>query len=424
MFIIYDILLVFLYLIYLPVFLVKRKMHQGFAMRLGFFSEEFINRLKETSVIWIHAVSVGETNSTQPLVDALIRKYPQKHILISTVTATGNERAKQIVGDKATVIYSPLDISFIVNKFIKAVKPEIFIIVETEIWPNLLSRLHANGIPVGFINGRISANSYKGYSFIKPFIRRLLSKVRFFMMQSEIDAQRIISLGANIKSVNVAGNTKYDIKEDFERIKSDAKVIKEKFKIKDDDLVIIGGSTHYPEEKYLLKAYQKICTKFKNLKLILAPRHTSRSAYICNLAGRTKLSCKRYSDEPGNNLSSAGICILDVMGKLKAAYSLADICFVGGTLAPIGGHNIIEPAAFKKPIIIGPHVDNCRYLAEYLIKEEAIIMVEDETELEEKLDYLLSEHTVNKELGRKAMVSLEGIKGATSTILNKLDDVI
>jgi 3-deoxy-D-manno-octulosonic-acid transferase len=424
MFIIYDILFIILSFLYLPIFLVKRKMHKGFSMRLGLLPKDLINRLKETSVIWIHAVSVGETNSTHPLVKALIRKYPQKHVLISTVTPTGNERAKQIVGDKATVIYSPLDISFIVNRFIKAIKPELFIVVETEIWPNLLSRLHANCIPVGFINGRISSKSYKGYRLIKPFIKSLLFKVTFFMMQSKVDAQRIISLGANLNSVNVAGNTKYDIEEDINKIKEDARLIKQKFKIKDNDLIIVGGSTHYPEEKYLLEACLKLHKKFDNLRLILAPRHTSRSSYICNLINKAKVSYIKYSDDAGDSANSADVCILDVMGKLKGAYSLANLCFVGGTLAPVGGHNIIEPAAFKKTVIIGPHLDNCRYLADYLLERRAIIMVNNEVELEEKIDRFLAEPATNKELGKKAMVALEEIRGATSIILNKLDEVI
>ncbi len=423
MFILYDFLFIVFLVLYIPLFIIKRKFHRGFMMRLGVIPNSILKGLSGKEVIWIHAVSVGEANSTQPLVEALIKKYPGKKIVISTVTPTGNSRAKEITKGRASVIYLPLDLSFIVRKVIRLLKPEVFIIVETELWPNLLSRLRKSRIPVVFINGRISERSYRGYLFSRWFIRRLIEKVKFFMMQSEDDAKRIIELGADKRAVRVIGNTKFDIIE-AANVKEDQELIKNVFNINDDDLLICAGSTHYPEENILIKAYSKLKSEFKTLKLILAPRHIRRAEYIKQLVAKNDLTYTSYSAQRGEAALRADVLILDVMGKLKAAYSLSEVCFVGGTMAKIGGHNLIEPAIFSKPIIIGSHVDNCRYLAESLLKVNGALVVSNEVELEEKIRELLSQLALNKEVGENSHKCLKGLKGATSRIMSALEEVI
>ena len=424
MFILYDFLFIVFLILYTPLFVIKRKFHRGFMMRLGIIPNSILKGLSGKEVIWIHAVSVGEANSTQPLVEALIKKYPGKKIVISTVTPTGNARAKEIAKGRVSVIYLPLDLSFIVRKVIRLLKPEVFIIVETELWPNLLSRLHKDNIPVVFINGRISERSYRGYLFGRWFIGRLIEKVKFFMMQSEADAKRIMELGAAKKAVKVAGNTKFDIIEMIADVKEDQELIKNIFTINDDDLLICAGSTHYPEESILIKAYGKLKNEFKTLKLILVPRHTKRAEYIRQLVAENDLTYTSYSKPLGESAPGADVLILDIMGKLKAAYSLSEVCFVGGTMAKIGGHNLVEPAIFSKPIIIGSHVDNCRYLAESLLKANGALMVGNEVELEEKIRELLSQHTLNKEVGENSYKCLKGLKGATSRVMSSLEEVI
>jgi len=393
-------------------------------MRLGFLPRTLIKSLSGKEAIWIHAVSVGEANSTQPLVKALIEKYPDNEIIISTVTPTGNERAKSIAQGRARVIYLPLDLSFIIKKAIRLIKPKVFIIVETELWPNLLSCLNKNNIPVIFINGRISEKSYRGYLFGKWFIRRLIEKVRFFMMQSEADAKRIIELGANRESVKIIGNTKFDIIETIADVKEDQTLIKKIFTINDNDLIICAGSTHYPEESILIKVYSKLKNEFKNLKLILVPRHTKRADYIRQLVAENNLTFTSYSKPLGEAAPGADVLILDIMGKLKAAYSLADVCFVGGTLAEIGGHNLIEPAIFSKPIIIGSHVDNCRYLAESLLEANGAIMIKSEADLADKMKDFLLQPSLNKEVGENSHKCLMNLKGATNRAMSFLEEVI
>lgn len=408
----------------MPFFIIRRKFHKGFVMRLGILPRILIEHLKGKEVIWIHAVSVGEANSTQPLVKYLLDKYPEKEIVISTVTPTGNERAREISQGKASVIYLPLDLSFIVKKVIRLLNPKVVIIVETELWPNLLSCLHRYNIPVAIINGRISERSYRGYLFGKWFIRRLIEKVSFFMMQSEADTKRIVELGANKKTVEITGNTKFDIIEELTDIKKDQVLIKNIFTIHDDDLVICAGSTHHPEESILIKAYSKLKKEFKTLKLILVPRHTKRADQIRQLVAENNLTFTSYSKPLGEAAPGADVLILDIMGKLKAAYSLADVCFVGGTLAEVGGHNLVEPALFSKSIIIGSHVDNCRYLAENLLRSKGAIIVKNQVELENNIRNILLQPALNKELGENAYKCLESLKGATERIMNILKEVI
>lgn len=408
----------------MPVFIFRRKFHKGFMMRLGFLPKEVINQLKGRDTIWIHAVSVGETNSTQPLVEGLLIKYPEKKIVISTVTPTGNERAKKISKGRAAVIYLPLDLSFIVRKVIRLIRPKLFIIIETEIWPNLLSRLYKENIPVVFINGRISERSYRGYLFGRLFIKSLIRKVKFFMMQSEADASRIIELGAKKKAVKVTGNTKFDIIESTAEVSEDQKLIKSIFTLKETDKIICAGSTHQPEESMLLKAFVDLKKEIKDLKLILVPRHTKRADYIRELVAENNLTYTSYSRPLGETAPGADVLILDIMGKLKAAYSLADVCFVGGTLAEIGGHNLVEPALFSKPIIIGNHVDNCRYLAQNLLEGKGALMVSSQAELEEQIKALLLQPALNKEVGENALKCLEDLRGATKRVLGYLEEVI
>ena len=249
-------------------------------------------------------------------------------------------------------------------------------------------------------------------------------KVRFFMMQSEADAKRIIELGANEKAVKVIGNTKFDIVETIADVKEDQALIKNIFTLNDNNLVICAGSTHYSEESILIKAYGRLKKEFKTLKLILVPRHTKRADYIRQLVAENNLTFTSYSKPLGEAAPGADVLILDIMGKLKAAYSLADVCFVGGTLAEIGGHNLIEPALFSKPIIIGSHVDNCRYLAESLLKSKGAIMVKNQVELESNIRDILLQPALSKEVGENALKCLNSLKGATDLVMSSLEEAI
>ncbi|MCK4518785.1 MAG: 3-deoxy-D-manno-octulosonic acid transferase [Candidatus Omnitrophica bacterium] len=423
---IYDIFFVIFLLCCLPVFIFGRKYHKGFGMRLGIMPKEIFSRLEGRDIIWIHAVSVGEASSAQPLIEALRQRYPRKHIVISTITETGNEAAKRIAGDDCTVIYLPFDVSSIVKKVIRRLNPSLFIIIETEIWPNLILRLHREGIPVVLVNGRISASSFKGYSLLKPFIKPLLKNVGLFCMQTENDASKIKSLGAREETVKVTGNLKFDIEQEKETLRKQADEFASLLKLSGKDKVFIAGSTHYPEEKVLFLVYGRLLKHYPDLKMVVVPRHIRRVDKIENEARRLNLKPVKYSDlvERKRVLSGRGgqeVIILNLMGRLKAAYSRADIVFVGGSLAKRGGQNMIEPASFSKALMFGPHTYNFDNLAEGLLSNEAALMVKDEEDLFKKSLFLLSNPEKKEELGKNALAFLEESKGAAKKTINLIE---
>lgn len=395
-------------------------------MRLGIMPKEIFNRLKGRDIIWIHAVSVGEANSAQPLIEVLRQKYPRKHFVISTITETGNQAAKRIAGDDCTVIYLPFDVSSIVKKVIRRLNPSLFIIIETEIWPNLILRFHKEGIPVALVNGRISASSFRGYNLLKPFIEPLLKNVGLFCMQTKSDASKIKSLGAREETVKVTGNLKFDIGQEKEALYKQADEFASIIKLSEKDKVFIAGSTHYPEEKALFSVYGRLLKHYPDLKMVVVPRHIRRVDKIENEARGMNLKPVRYSDliEGKKVLSrQAGreVIILNLMGRLKAAYSRADIVFVGGSLAKRGGQNMIEPASFSKALMFGPHTDNFHNLAEGLLQKEAALMVKDEEDLFDKSFFLLSHPKKREELGKNALAFLEQSRGAAKKTIDLIE---
>lgn len=429
MFIFYDLLIVIILLCYLPSFILRKKYHKGFSFRLGRIPEDIVNRLKDKDIIWIHAVSVGETKSAQPIIEGLREIFPKKMIVISTVTETGNQAAKSFIKEDELIIYLPLDLSFIVKKVINLIKPKIFIIVETEIWPNLILRLHEEKIPVVLINGRISPQSFRGYKLIKPLIKTTLNKIDLLCMQTEEDALRIKSLGAPADNIKITGNTKFDISVKGQNLQEEISNFKNLLKLKENDKIFVAGSTHHPEEKIIFSCYKRLLKDYPDLKLIIAPRHTNRTDKVEKEAKRLGFKPVRYSQlikgkiAPTNEEKIKSV-ILDVMGKLKVAYAMATFVFVGGSLAKRGGHNMIEPASFAKPILFGPYVYNFKSLADSLLRENAAYKVNNEKELTEYCLRLLSYPKIRQELGNNAKMILEHSKGAAKKDLNLIKSII
>jgi len=426
MFILYDLIFLIFALIYLPVYLFKGKLHYGFLKRLGFLPAD----LNLDRPIWIHAVSVGEVISIKGLVNELRKAYPLKRLVISTVTATGNKIAQSLISDGDLLTYLPLDFSFIVKKVIKEIAPCLFIIAETEIWPNLITCLHKRKIPVVTVNGRISDNSYSGYRAIKFLIRPILRKIGKFCVQSEIDALRLVNLGVEKRNIQVTGNVKFDI--NLEAMAGlDPLVVRQKLWLGLDDNLWVCGSTHPGEEEIIIKAYKELLFTFPKLKLLIAPRHPERSkdisrlisqyafmpVFISNISG----VCPVRSPE-AHGAASNGVCptcinnpifILDVMGELLNFYSAADIVFVGGSLVKTGGHNILEPVSLKKPVIFGPYMFNFRDITSLFLRNKAGIMVADAQELVNKTKEILSSSLMAKQLVERAYELIISNRGST-----------
>ncbi len=421
MFIIYDLIFLIFVLIYLPVYLFKGKFHRGFSSRLGILPAG----LNLDRPIWVHAVSVGEAVSIKGLVLELRKAYPHKKLVISTVTATGNKIARGLINHGDLLIYLPFDFSFIVRSVLKRINPCLFIIAETEIWPNLISRLYKQKIPVVTVNGRISNSSYAGYSAIKLFIRPILRKVNIFLLQSDTDAERLQKLGVDKENIRVTGNVKFDI-----NLKTAAGVnvadCRKPLWLGPEDKLLVCGSTHAGEEELIIKIYKELLLVFPGLKLMIAPRHPERSKAIAAIAAKNGFTPVFISDISGLHPDHINrpIFILDTIGQLINYYSCADIVFVGGSLVKSGGHNILEPASFKKPVIFGPHMFNFRDIAELFLKNKAGFMVADAQGLGLKIKEALSNGPLAREQGERAYELIIKNSGATQKNIEIIKQIL
>ncbi|MDO9573122.1 MAG: 3-deoxy-D-manno-octulosonic acid transferase [Candidatus Omnitrophota bacterium] len=410
MFIIYDLVFFIFILVYLPLYLLRGKFHRGFSSRLGLLPAN----LNLDRPIWVHAVSVGEAVSIKGLVTQLRKAYPNKKLVISTVTATGNKIAQGLIGPGDLLIYLPLDVSFIVRHVLKRINPSLFIIAETEIWPNLISQLYKQNIPIVTVNGRISDSSYSGYSAIKYIIRPILRKVSIFLLQSDTDASRLESLGVAKEKIQVTGNLKFDINLNV-GLELNTSAYRQKLMLNAEDKLWVCGSTHAGEEKFILEAYKKLLLVYPKLKLLLAPRHPERCKDAAAVASKMKFMPIFVSSISGACPACINnpVFILDTIGQLFNYYACADIVFVGGSLIKKGGHNILEPASLKKPIIFGPYMFNFRDITDLFMQNKAGIMVSNAQELTLKVKELLFNNLLAKDLGQRAYELILKNSGAT-----------
>lgn len=415
MFLIYDAIFILFALIYLPIFLIKKKWHKDFFARFGFLDEKCFDKLKDSRPIWIHAVSVGEAKAAQPLLNRLRGAFPDKKFVLSTVTKTGNKVAKKIVLPQDLLIYLPMDLSFAVRKFLDAINPCCFIIVETELWPNLILELSERKIPIVVVNGRISKRSLKGYSILRPLFKHTLSKVNLFCMQTNKDAESIVGLGAPVERVRVVGSVKFDIATHgaSEKTREEIQVFSKILGISPYSQLIVAGSTHKPEEELILRIYKILFAQYSRLRLLIAPRHIERSPNIERLVRNFGLEPALFSKLSSQKPADDKVIILDTLGQLNLIYSFATIVFVGGSMVDKGGHNLIEPAVFSKPIIFGPYMSNFQDIAQLFVEKEAAMQVKDEKHLFEACADLLRNPGLRNELGQKARQMVESSKGAT-----------
>jgi 3-deoxy-D-manno-octulosonic-acid transferase len=364
--------------------------------RFGFFNALRITH--HASRIWIHAVSVGEVIAAVPLIKKIKERYSLKEIVVSTVTDTGQRVATEKIGDIARIIYAPFDIPFAINSAVRKIKPSFFIIMETELWPNIIRILNRKGVPVLLMNGRISEKSFRGYKKLRFFINPVLKDVRIFCMQNELYAERIKAMGAQIDKVKVIGNFKFDtkpsshipewtriLKSQASSVKSQLPVTSYQLPVKSQEFTIIAGSTHRTEEEIILNAYIKIKNDFPATTLIIAPRHPERFREVEDLIKKRGLSCLKVSEiktedeklrrledkrktENKKFLTSQSlnfVILLDVIGELSSVYSVCDVAIMGGSFIKHGGQNPLEPAYWGKAIICGHHMENFSFINEF-----------------------------------------------------------
>ncbi|MFH1798648.1 MAG: tetraacyldisaccharide 4'-kinase [Candidatus Omnitrophota bacterium] len=401
---------------YLPYLLLKNKGQSGFSQKLGFLPRE-VTSLERP--IWIHAVSVGEAAVAAKLAAGLKKRFPSVAVIISTTTKTGNDMIRAIApGVVSAVFYYPIDISVVVSRVARLINPSLYVMIETELWPNLLAEFRRNKVPVILANGRISDNSLSGYSKIKFFTERILSQIDCFCMQTEEDARRIRRLGALTQKVFVTGSIKFDEK----ALTNEPGFFSRQYLgLFEESDVIIAGSTHYPEEKIIIDVCFPMPGPRK--RLIIAPRHIERINEIRRYIERKKISYCLFSDIlNGRKPDNWDILLVDTIGHLKDLYSAASVVFIGGSLAKRGGQNPIEAARHGKAVVFGPHMFNFRVMAEEFLKNGAAVQVKNEFELKETFEDLLSNPDKRGKISLNAARVIEKNSGALGRTVEKIED--
>jgi 3-deoxy-D-manno-octulosonic-acid transferase len=408
MYLLYSLVLTMGALVSLPYFvyrgLVTGKYWPSLRQRLGFLPGS-INPAGEPS-IWVHAVSVGEVITAKALLPLLRESFPGKPVFVSVTTLTGKQVADRQLRDADGVFFCPFDWRFAVRRVVQRIRPQVLLVVETEIWPHMLRACHEAGAATMLVNGRISDRSFRRYRLIRLFLKHYLRPVDSFCMQNTRYAERIIELGADPAKVSVTGSLKFDAVVPRRGAPSPAAEL-----IPSGRTVLVAGSTLAPEEEILLDVFQALRKKYADLFLILAPRHPERFPEVAKLAEVRELRVVRRStlQRPA---ADADIMILDTMGELASIYAAADLVFMGGSLATWGGHNIIEPAAEGKPVVFGPHMSNFQEIALSFLDAAAAIQIADRDELEESLGRLLADEDLRSDVGARARQLVDANRGA------------
>jgi 3-deoxy-D-manno-octulosonic-acid transferase len=416
MYLLYNILLFIAAVLALPYYAIKMtltgKYRKSMGPKFGLVSPSIFAEMKGSPRIWIHAVSVGEVTAAEPIAASLRKHFPKACIVLSTSTETGQDMARRIVSGATSFIYYPLDIPFVVKKVITKVKPDIFILTETELWPNFIRACKDQGAKIIMVNGRISPHSYQRYALTRFFWKDVVELIDDMGVISAIDAERLKAIGTAPSKVHVMGNAKYDglaakassaVREEMEK----------RLNLTRTDRVFVAGSTHDGEEKTVLDVYRRLLERYPDFKLIIIPRHPERGHAVLSLVKEAGFEdCITMTEiEGGRHRTGERIIVIDVIGELFKVYALASVVFCGGSLVPKGGQNILEPAAWGKVIFYGPSMEDFRDEKELLEKAGAGITVKSGDELFAGILTLMSDPDalVRKgEEGRRVVVSNMG----------------
>lgn len=414
----YSALLALGLLLTLPYWLMQMSRHGKYRAGLGERLGRVPQRIAEPPArpaIWVHAVSVGEVRAVSGLIAELRERFPRHRVVVSTTTATGQDLARKLFGAENT-FYFPMDFAFAIRPYLRLLAPKLIVIAETEFWPNFLRLTHDSGARMAVVNARISDRSWPRYRRFRFLLSRVLRRVDLFLAQTEEDARRLHDIGASAERVQVCGNLKFDVPVPprLPIVNSLAST----FHQSGTSPVIVCGSTVDDEEPLLLKAFENVLASYPRAVMILAPRHPERFAEVTSLLQRLGIRFWRRSLWSGDAVSG-GVFLIDTMGELAALYSLATIAFVGGSLVPRGGHNILEPAQHGVPVMVGPHTENFRDIVSLFQTCNAVRVVEA-AELPLVFIELISNEAARAALGRRALETLRSQTGATQRTANAL----
>ena len=425
MYLLYNILFFLALILSTPWWLLQMLRHgkyrTGWSERLGVVPARLLPGPHE-NVIWIHAVSVGEVLAISRVVEELKAQLPAWRIVVSTTTDTGQRLARRRFGED-DVFYLPLDLSFAVRAYFKALRPRMLVLAESEFWPNLLRRARLSGASVAVVNARVSDRSLPGYLRFRSVLRRVMQDVDLFLAQSGEDARRLVQIGAPQEHVQVSGNLKFELipPQDTDI----AELFDEAIRRSEVGPVVVAGSTLYPEEAALLEMFEPVRERYPNALLVIAPRHPERFEGVASLLESAEPRFQRRSQWDGETLAAGSVFLLDTIGELASLYGFADVAFVGGSLVPRGGHNVLEAAQFAKPILVGPSTENFRDIIDVFRRADALRVVTPET-LTAAILQLLQNDDERAALGRRALEVMRSQLGATektvSALLNLLVD--
>ena len=389
--------------------------HRRWPERFGFFDAPGFS-----GSLWVHAVSVGEVNAAEPLIKALRHDYPNASIVVTTVTPTGMARVHQLFGDAVFHVYLPYDLPFAVNRFLQRIRPQLALIVETEIWPNLYHACHKRGVPMMIVNARLSDRSLRGYRALRGTVRSALRCVQVIAAQSVADAARYRLLGAEPQQVVVTGNMKFDM-----HIPPHAAAAGESMRQQWGRArpVWMAASTHEGEDVAALEAHQRVLEQFPDALLLIAPRHPERFRMVEHAARNLGFTVGTYS-AGGTPASSHQVFVIDTMGRMMPFYAASDVAFVGGSLVPIGGHNVLEPAALGLPVLVGPHTFNFAEITLTLIGEGGAECVDSAERLGADVRRLLDDDARRARMGRVARQVFDRERGAVRRITQMVDALL
>ncbi|MCU1267951.1 MAG: hypothetical protein JWM21_4269 [Acidobacteria bacterium] len=432
MYLIYSLLLGLGFVLMLPRLLLDAWRHGKYISGLG----ERLGNLEEFDhhrpVIWLHCVSVGEVQAARPLFQALRREFPNYSIAVSTVTVTGQRLARELFQNEGgKVFYFPLDWRWTVRRVLRNVRPALVLIMETELWPNFLFECREQATPIAIVNGRLSERSFKRYKLVRRFIARVLDCLDLAVMQTEADAARLRSLGLQSERVLVSGNMKFDAGT-TDQTNSLTKELAARFQLGDGQLVLLAASTHEPEERIVLEVFNCLRSSMDlaTLRLIIAPRHPERFAIVAGLLDGSNLSWCLRSAAPAPADNEVDVILLDSIGELKSLFPLASLVFVGGSIAPIGGHNVLEPAAAGAAIVTGPYTQNFDEIVRTFTAKGALIQITPANDnemvslLSDVCAKLLRDPERRRELAVRAAILVEENRGATARTMQILKTML
>ena len=370
--------------------------------------------------IWVHAVSVGEINAASPLIHALLDRYPKWPITVTTFTPTGSDWARRLFGSRVGHCYVPLDTPRAVGRFVKFLQPRLLVVMETEIWPNLYAAAERAGTPILMANARISENSLRGYQRWDKLTRLALGHISRIAAQSGTDADRLRQLGAPGGQIEVTGNMKFDLPAP-DSLHDEGRELRRRWG--PERPVWIAASTHEDEERQILKVHHRLRDRHPDLVLIIAPRHPERFDQIAHLIDQQGLEWTRRSEQ-ANPTPDTQIYLLDTLGELMRFYAASDLAFLGGSLVPVGGHNVLEPAALGIPVLVGPHTENCAELVEKMLENGSALQLQDRRELKQAIFSLLEDQAQRDAMGRAGRALVHEGQGAVARTFAIANDLL